>query len=460
MAINPDIFIHPADRAALNKLKAIPGFTPLLKAFMKIWSEKNLKIEYLSTKLQVNEKQMPEYYNMLNSICEQIGINTPELYIEIDPIPNAYTVGENNPMIVMTSGLIETLPNELIPTVLAHECGHILCHHVLYTTMGHLILSSGLTGGSLAGGPIAGLSALISAPLEWGFYYWMRTSEYSADRVAVVYDKSSEKMTDVCMYFAGYDKDFPFKPNKTAFMHQAEEYENLVNDSGINKTYEYLLVRRNTHPLCAVRANACYKWASTDAFHHLCAYIEEESKGITDHQYIPTLHSSEYYIGKKRDAAVEELMKEGFTNVDSIKVIGKEFLTKEQDTVRITIGDTDSFSIGDWFKRDEKCIVTYYEAETDEEAAAAHPGQIKTTNSSSYYIGKPYEIVVSELKQLGFTTINLSSKKVNKVLWLNKENCVSSISIGGVDKFAKNMWFDKNADVDIVYNVNSSEKGE
>lgn len=448
MAINPDVFIHPADRAALNKLKAIPGFTPFLKGFMKIWNEKNLRIQMMSSCLQVNENQLPEYYNLLVNICAKIGIDVPELYIEIDPYPNAYTMGENSPMIVMTSGLIETFPTELVTTVLAHECGHILCHHVLYSTMGSLILN----------GALISLNTLLSKPLEYGFYYWMRASEYSADRVAVVYDGSSERTTDVCMYFAGYDKDFPYKPNKEAFMKQAESYEKMIEDSNINKAYELIFIRKTTHPLCAVRANACHKWAETDAFKHLCKYVEEESNGITEHQMIPMLHPTDYYVGKKRDTAIEELKAAGFTNIDSVKVIGKEFMTKELQTIRLTVGDCDSFSIGDWFDRDEKCIVTYYEAETDEEAAAAHPGQIKTTNSSSYYVGKPYEDVVAELKELGFTTINLSSKKVSKKLWLNKANSVSSISIGGMAKFSKNTWFDKNADVDIVYNELVSEK--
>ena len=39
------------------------------------------------------------------------------------------TYGDTKPFIVITSGLFETLPDELIPTILAHECGHIACHH-------------------------------------------------------------------------------------------------------------------------------------------------------------------------------------------------------------------------------------------------------------------------------------------------------------------------------------------
>lgn len=77
---------------------------------------------------------MPEIYNMLSPICEKLGIDIPEIYLELDVVPNAYTYGDTKPFIVITSGLLETMPMELLPTVIAHECGHIACHHTLYTT--------------------------------------------------------------------------------------------------------------------------------------------------------------------------------------------------------------------------------------------------------------------------------------------------------------------------------------
>ena len=94
MSVNPDLFIHESDRTALNALKAIPGFTPLLKGFMKIWNEKQFKLMNMSTLVRISEKQMPEYYDMLKPICKRLGIKVPELFMTTDPYPNAYTSGE------------------------------------------------------------------------------------------------------------------------------------------------------------------------------------------------------------------------------------------------------------------------------------------------------------------------------------------------------------------------------
>ncbi len=37
MKIDSDLYVHPSDKAALAALKAIPGFTQVLKMFMSVW---------------------------------------------------------------------------------------------------------------------------------------------------------------------------------------------------------------------------------------------------------------------------------------------------------------------------------------------------------------------------------------------------------------------------------------
>ena len=159
--IDSTLYMHESDMVALQALKAIPGFTPLLKAYMKVWSEQQYRIQNMATNIRISEKQMPKYYYMLFPICEKLGIEVPELYLELNVRPNAYTGGDTKPFIVMTSGLLDTLPEELIPTVLAHECGHIACHHVLYHTMGSMILN-GATG-------FLGLGELVTLPVQMAF---------------------------------------------------------------------------------------------------------------------------------------------------------------------------------------------------------------------------------------------------------------------------------------------------
>ena len=47
MKIDAKFYMHDSDRIALQALRAIPGFTQLFKAFMKVWSEKQFRIQYV-----------------------------------------------------------------------------------------------------------------------------------------------------------------------------------------------------------------------------------------------------------------------------------------------------------------------------------------------------------------------------------------------------------------------------
>ena len=275
MAINPNMYIHESDKAALQALKSIPGFTPFLKAFMKVWSEKQARILNMSTNLRLCESQMSKYYNMLPPICEKLGIDVPELYLQLDVNANAYTSGDTNPYIVITSGLLETMPDELIPTVLAHECGHIACHHVLYSTMGRLILSETI-------GFLGIDDSLISLPLKMAFFYWMRCSEYSADRAATICDGNGNKLIETCFRLAGYDKDIQADANLDAFMEQARDYKTMITDSKWNRTLEFLMLSSATHPLNAVRAFECNEWQKSEEFAKIKHYLEQEDNGNDD----------------------------------------------------------------------------------------------------------------------------------------------------------------------------------
>ena len=254
-------FIHESDRAALNAMKAIPGFTAFFKGFMNVWSERQFRIQNMASKIKLGPNQMPEIYSMLPPICEKLRIPVPELYLELNVNPNAYTYGDTNPFITITSGLLETMPMEMIPTVLAHECGHIACHHTLYTTMGTVLLN----GAAIIGG-FFGLGRLISVPLQAAFYHWQRCSEFSADRAAAVYHESAEPMTDVCMRLAGWDKNIEALVSKELFMQQAYEYKEMVANSKWDKSLELLSIATASHPFTAVRAYEIDQWAKTDEF--------------------------------------------------------------------------------------------------------------------------------------------------------------------------------------------------
>lgn len=447
MIVDPKFIIHDLDKSALQSLKTIPGFTKLLKSFMKTWNEQLFNIENMSTNLRISEKQLPKYHNMLPPICELLGIDIPEIYLKLDVTPNAYTYGITDPFIVITSGLIEALPEELIPTVIAHECGHIACHHTLFTTMGNLLL-----GGASEAIGFFGLGDIVLLPIKAAFWHWMRCSEYSADRAAMVYDGNADKTIEVCLRFSGLDKSIAADANVEAFIEQAVQYKELADSNKISKAMELFMFIDNAHPLNAVRAYECNEWQKSESFFNIVNYVN--GKDTKTCEKLPLTDVSDRYIGKDCLAVEDELGKAGFTNVKLIRKIHAVSKKSEpSQVVEIAIDGKTKLEDADWYSRDSIIEVSYYLPESEEEIAAAHPGEIRIPNSSKGYYGKNYKEVVTELRGLGFTNISTYKQKLSIIGRPRKEYCIARMTIDGKAQFDIGNWYSPDAVIKIVYIV-------
>ena len=270
--VNPREYCHEQDLKALEALKAIPGFTAALKAFMKMMNEKQLHGVNMASKIRLGPQQLPEIYNLLPPLCERLGITEPELYLEMNPVPNAYTGGDTLCYITVTSGLIECMEEDEIRAVLAHECGHIACHHVLYHTMGSMILQGGAEFLNLG---------LITVPLQLAFFHWQRCSEFSCDRAAAICMGGHDSVVDTMLRLAGGPKSITDKINKELYLQQAADYEQLIGDSKWDKALQYLAMMTNSHPFTSVRAFEIKKWCESDRFRQIMNFSNGLPAGNT-----------------------------------------------------------------------------------------------------------------------------------------------------------------------------------
>jgi len=76
---------------------------------------------------EVTRKEQPRLYNILENLCISRGIPTPQLKVMDSPALNAFTTGMNEKQyaITVTSGLLKTLDDAEIESVLGHELTHI-----------------------------------------------------------------------------------------------------------------------------------------------------------------------------------------------------------------------------------------------------------------------------------------------------------------------------------------------
>lgn len=266
-------FIHPADKKALDALKAIPGVDLVLKKLMNLVAEKMFQIEATSSFLKLGPSQMPEMYNVLVKVCKKLEIDPiPELYLQLDREPNAYTLGDTDVFIVLHSGLLETMTLEEIETVIAHECGHIVCHHVLYHTIGRYLLDGASWGASLIQNGLVAQAIIVS--LQYAFAYWMRCSEFSADRVAAFYHGSAEPVVACMMAFAGATKNLQYQVNREDFFKQALNYKALIDNSTYNKTLEFIKFGQIDHPLNAYRAYEINEFYKNTLRNYCCKMVD------------------------------------------------------------------------------------------------------------------------------------------------------------------------------------------
>jgi Zn-dependent protease with chaperone function len=268
MSIAPGEFIHPADKAALEALKAIPLFTPCLKAFMKTFSEEYFLGVNLAQKIRLGPKQLPKIYNHLPPICKTLGIKEPQLYLEMDPSPNAYTYGDTKIAITVTSGLVEYLKDDELHAVLAHECGHILCHHVLYHTMAAMVTALGES--------IWGPLAAVATPVKLGLLYWDRCSELSADRAAALVHGNSDDVVQTMIRLAGGPRSITQDVNIELYAQQGAEYWKLT-ESLWDKVLQSVAVMQQDHPFTSVRTYEILKWCATEQFASLAASLSSSS---------------------------------------------------------------------------------------------------------------------------------------------------------------------------------------
>lgn len=259
-------FIHPEDDAARQQMEAIPGFQTVVKYFMELGVEKMLHGLFMAEKIRLSPTQLPELYKKLPPICEKFNIREPEFYLEMDPAPNAYTTGDKQTFLVITSGLLDSCNEEELTAVIAHECGHILCRHVFYRTIASFFVFAVSA---------LGLVGKLAAPIEFALNYWSRRSELSADRASLVYTGEHLSMVNALLRLTGGPEHLTGKINIQEYAEQAKHYYELRENSMWHKFLQGVAILDKDHPFSAVRVNELMKWSASEDFQRLRKIMQE-----------------------------------------------------------------------------------------------------------------------------------------------------------------------------------------
>jgi Zn-dependent protease with chaperone function len=130
---------------------------------------------------RADPESVPQVYASLNRCYAHLPYVPVDVLVIDSPRLNAYTFGLDHPYtVILSSGLLESLSENELTTVIGHELGHALYEHTfLSSVLGGMLYRRGL------------------ASLAWSlvFLRWRRLAERTADRIAYL----SSGQLDVCI---------------------------------------------------------------------------------------------------------------------------------------------------------------------------------------------------------------------------------------------------------------------
>ncbi|GGM36263.1 Zn-dependent protease [Longimycelium tulufanense] len=260
--ISPRAYEHPADRGAMATLRAVPGATEVLKAVSGLFTERGERLMALASSIRVGPKQYPRIDILRNECAELLDLpQVPKLYVMRSPDATAYTIGIDEPFVVLSTGLVEALDTESLRFVIGHEMGHVLSGHAVLRTILLRLVSLQQTVAWVPLGAL-GLRAVIAALREW-----FRKAELTCDRAGLLTVQDPSAALRAHLYMAGgtdaSEIDIP------SFLQQAKEYEEV--DDIRDSILKLMTVENMNHPFAVVRAAQLQRWAASEEYRAILA---------------------------------------------------------------------------------------------------------------------------------------------------------------------------------------------
>ena len=89
--LRADQFRHPLDLEAAHTLQKLPGLDLTVRSLLGSMAEQVFQLNNLASSIRLGDRQLPHIYQLLKDACGILDLDVPELYIQQNPTPNAYT---------------------------------------------------------------------------------------------------------------------------------------------------------------------------------------------------------------------------------------------------------------------------------------------------------------------------------------------------------------------------------
>ncbi len=253
---------HPADRAALQTLRALPGFDEIIRKIASVLTERGVRHLFTANAVRVGPRQRPKLDALWTEVLATFDWpKRPQLYVTQTPFVNAAAVGFEDPFVVLNSATLGLLDREEQREVLAHELGHIISGHVTYSTIAIILLQFGMAN-------LPWIADIALLPFRLALLEWFRKAELSCDRAGLLglQDTNKAMMTYFLMAGGSSTDD---ELNLDEFLKQAAEYE--ASGGVWDNILKMLNTAGRNHPFATVRVAELQRWVASGEYAKILA---------------------------------------------------------------------------------------------------------------------------------------------------------------------------------------------
>ncbi len=199
----------------------------VMNFFSYFFSDKMALAMYSAQRLapDQNSAVYARVYPIVAGLTQRMNIPMPKLWLIPDNSPNAFATGRNpqHASVAFTAGILNTMSDDEIEGVVAHELGHVLHRDILISSIAATI-GTAITfmarmgfffGGSRdddeRGGGWSGILMLILAPIAAMVIQMAisRSREFDADAASAKYTGNPGKLISALQKLESYSRQIP-----------------------------------------------------------------------------------------------------------------------------------------------------------------------------------------------------------------------------------------------------------
>jgi Zn-dependent protease with chaperone function len=289
---------HPADRAALQAMRAVPGFDEVVRKVIAILGgERGIKLLFQGNAVRTGPSQFPRAHHILVELSTTFDWPTiPEMFVSQTPVFNAGAYGVDDAFIVLHSAALELLDDEELRVLIAHEMGHVVSGHALYHTIAAILFAVSLSA-------LPFLAGIALLPIKLAVLEWSRKSELSADRAGLLGSQNPMASQQLFMKMAGGYRGAleSGQMDLNAFVAQANEY--ATSHEGLDIVYKILNTLGLSHPMNTVRAAELQGWVASGSYDRILRgeYVRRGAQAKERSLREDLSAAKDYYAGEAKE---------------------------------------------------------------------------------------------------------------------------------------------------------------